>query len=125
MIRNLSLNFFLLSVFFVLISPDLSAQTSTVSGTVLDSEALYPLPGAYVQISTLEGFMTPTDMDGRFSFADVPIGRHVVKLSFMGYESRTIDGVVLVSGRPVVLEVKMSESVFSIAAAEVTATQTG
>lgn len=125
MIRNLSLNFFLLSVFFFLISPDLSAQTSTVSGTVLDSEALYPLPGAYVQISTLEGFMTSTDMDGRFSFADVPIGRHVVKLSFMGYESRTIDGVVLVSGRPVVLEVKMSESVFSIAAAEVTATQTG
>ena len=43
----------------------------------------------------------------------------------MGYESRTIDGVVLMSGRPVVLEVKMSESVFSIAAAEVTATQTG
>ena len=125
MIRHLSLNSFLLSVFFLLISPGASAQTSTISGTVLDSEALYPLPGAYVQISTLEGFMTPTDMDGRFSFADVPIGRHVVKLSFMGYESRTIDGVVLVSGRPVVLEVKLSESVFSIAAAEVTATQTG
>jgi hypothetical protein len=125
MIRKLSLNFFLLSVFFCMLSPDASAQTSTISGTVLDSEARYPLPGAYVQISTLEGFMTPTDMDGRFSFADVPIGRHVVKLSFMGYESRTIDGVVLVSGRPVVLEVKMSESVFSIAAAEVTATQAG
>ena len=125
MIRKLSLKFFLVSVFFCMLSPDASAQTSTISGTVLDSEARYPLPGAYVQISTLEGFMTPTDMDGRFSFADVPIGRHVVKLSFMGYESRTIDGVVLMSGRPVVLEVKMSESVFSIAAAEVTATQTG
>ena len=125
MIRKLSLNFFLVSVFFCMLTPDASAQTSRISGTVLDSEARYPLPGAYVQISTLEGFMTPTDMDGRFSFADVPIGRHVVKLSFMGYESRTIDGVVLVSGRPVVLEVKMSESVFSIAAAEVTATQTG
>jgi len=125
MTRHLTLNSFLLSVFFFVLSPDMSAQTSTISGTVLDSEARYPLPGAYVQISTLEGFMTPTDMDGRFSFADVPIGRHVVKLSFMGYESRTIDGVVLVSGRPVVLEVKMSESVFSIAAAEVTATQTG
>ncbi len=125
MIRKLSLKFFLVSVFFCMLSPDASAQTSTISGTVLDSEARYPLPGAYVQISTLEGFMTPTDMDGRFSFADVPIGRHVVKLSFMGYESRTIDGVVLVSGRPVVLEVKMSENVFSIAAAEVTATQTG
>ena len=125
MIRKLTLNFFLISVLFFVLSPDVSAQTSTISGTVLDSEARYPLPGAYVQISTLEGFMTPTDMDGRFSFADVPIGRHVVKLSFMGYESRTIDGVVLMSGRPVVLEVKMSESVFSIAAAEVTATKTG
>ena len=125
MIRNLTFNFFLVSVFFLVLSPTVSAQTSSISGTVLDSEARYPLPGAYVQITTLEGFMTPTDMDGRFSFADVPIGRHVVKLSFMGYESRTIDGVVLMSGRPVVLEVKMSESVFSIAAAEVTATKTG
>jgi hypothetical protein len=69
--------------------------------------------------------MTATDMDGRFSFADVPIGRHVVQFSFMGYESRTLDGIVLVSGRPVVLEVQMSESVVAIEAAEVTATKRG
>jgi|TARA_B110000196_G_scaffold144820_1_gene125323 hypothetical protein len=125
MIRNSLLNFFLLTGLFILLSADVSAQTSTISGTVIDSEARYPLPGAYVQISTIEGFMTPTDMDGRFSFSDVPIGRHVVKLSFMGYESRTIDGIVLMSGRPVVLEVKLSENVFAIEAAEVTAIKTG
>jgi hypothetical protein len=125
MIRKLFPTSLLVSALFLLFSVDVIAQTSTISGTVLDSEVRYPLPGAYVSISTIEGFMMPTDMDGRFSFEDVPIGRHVVKISFMGYESRTLDGIVVVSGRPVVLEVQMNESVVAIEAAEITATQAG
>ena len=125
MTRNSSLILYILLGLFLLFSIDLSGQTSTISGTVIDAEARYPLPGAYVQISTVEGFMAPTDIDGRFTFTDVPIGRHVVTFSFMGYESRTLDGIVLVSGRPVVLDVQMSESVVAIEAAEVTATKTG
>ena len=100
-------------------------QNATITGTVLDAEFKYPLPSAYVSISTVDGLMTSTDMDGRFSFSEVPIGRHVLTVSFMGYESRTLDGIVVTSGRPVVLEVQMSESVVAIEAAEVTATQSG
>ena len=117
-------NLLFLGLLFLL-SVNLSAQESSISGTVLDAEARYPLPGAYVKISTLEGFVTPTDLDGRFSFSNVPVGRHIVQVSFMGYESRTFDGIVVVSGRPVVLEIKMIESVVAIEAAEVTATKAG
>ena len=125
MIRNIFLNSFLLSALLILLFADVSAQTSTISGTVIDADVRYTLPGAYVSITTAEGFMVPTDIDGRFSFADVPIGRHVVKITFMGYESCTIDGIVVVSGRPVVLEIQMNESVVAIAAAEITATKAG
>ncbi len=102
-----------------------SSQTSTISGTVLDAEAHYPLINATVQLKTVEGAVVATDLDGRFEFQGVPVGRHLVVASFMGYESRVMDGVVVNSGRPVILEVKMQESVIAIQAAEVTATQQG
>ena len=63
---------------------------------------------------TLENFTTSTDVNGRFEFNEVPVGRHVIQVSFMGYESRVIEGVVLNSGRPAVLEVSMNESVVAI-----------
>ena len=43
----------------------------------------------------------------------------------MGYEPRVLEGIVVVSGRPVVLEVSMNESVVAIEAAEVSATESG
>lgn len=116
-----------LSLLFVAVLITLTSlsQTSSITGTVFDAEARYPLPGAYVNISTLENFTTSTDVNGRFEFNEVPVGRHVIQVSFMGYESRVIEGVVLNSGRPAVLEVSMNESVVAIEAAEVTATEEG
>ena len=43
----------------------------------------------------------------------------------MGYEPRVLEGIVVVSGRPVVLEVSMNESVVAIEVAEVSATESG
>ena len=111
--------------FFTLLVLTMTAQTSSVSGTVYDAEAHFPLPGAYINISTIEGFEVSTDFEGRFSFMDVPIGRHVIHVSFMGYEPRVIDGIVVVSGRPVVLEVSLNESIVAIEAAEVSASESG
>ena len=117
--------YLIITVFVLASFQPLLAQTSTISGTVLDAEAHYPLINATVQLKTLEGAVVATDLDGRFEFQDVPVGRHLVVASFMGYESRVLDGIVVNSGRPVILEVKMQESVIAIEAAEVTATQQG
>jgi hypothetical protein len=99
--------------------------TSSISGTVVDAEARYPLMGATVQVLTLESVVTAADLDGRFVIDKVPVGRHALRVSFMGYEPRVIEGVVVTSGRPVVLEVELQESVVAIQAAEVTATREG
>jgi hypothetical protein len=102
------------------------AQTpqGRITGTVLDAEARYPLPGATVQLLTTDDAPTATDMNGGFAF-DLPVGRHQLRVSFMGYTVRTLDGIVVNSGRPTVLEVEMAESVVAMQAAEVTATKQG
>ena len=101
------------------------AQTAKVTGTVVDAEARYPLLGATVQVLTSPEHVTTADLDGRFELVDVPLGRHALKVSFIGYEPRVLDGVVVTSGRPVVLSVELQESVVAMEAAEVTATQEG
>lgn len=121
----MSFRFLVLNLMAMLLSIVSIAQTSTISGTVIDAEARYPLLGATVQVITLESKITSADLDGRFVLEGVPLGRHALKVSFMGYEPRVLDGIVVTSGRPVVLEVDLQESVVAIQAAEVTATQEG
>ena len=100
-------------------------QTATISGSVVDAEARYPLMGATVQVLTVPDKVTAADLDGRFRLEDVPLGRHALQVSFMGYEPRVLEGIVLTSGRPVVLDIDLQESVVAIQAAEVSATQEG
>ncbi|MDG1380744.1 MAG: carboxypeptidase-like regulatory domain-containing protein, partial [Flavobacteriales bacterium] len=100
------------------------APQGRITGTVLDAEARFPLPGATVQLMSTDAAPTATDMDGGFAF-DLPVGRHQLRISFMGYTVRTLDGIVVNSGRPTVLEVEMAESVVAMQAAEVTATKQG
>ena len=100
-------------------------QTATISGSVVDAEARYPLMGATVQVLTVPDKVTAADLDGRFKLEDVPLGRHALQVSFMGYEPRVLEGIVLTSGRPVVLDIDLQESVVAIQAAEVSATQEG
>ena len=64
------------------------AQTATVTGTVVDAESRYPLLGATVQVLTSPEHVTTADLDGRFELVDVPLGRHALKVSFIGYEPR-------------------------------------
>ncbi|MBL6619400.1 MAG: hypothetical protein ISP54_03480, partial [Flavobacteriales bacterium] len=49
------------------------APQGRITGTVLDAEARYPLPGATVQLMTTDAAPTATDMNGGFDF-DVPVG---------------------------------------------------
>ena len=100
---------------------DVSAQTSSISGYVRDAEAQFPLPGATLQLLTADSSLTSSDANGHFVFDEVPVGRHVLRVTFMGYEARVLDGLVLNSGRPLVLNIDLQEGVVAMEAAEVTA----
>jgi hypothetical protein len=62
------------------------AQTGSVSGRVLDSQTLEPLPFANVFINNTT-IGAGTDAKGEFVFKDVPVGSSEIVYSFVGYQT--------------------------------------
>jgi len=86
--------------------------TQVVKGKVIDKESQITLPGANVVIlGTNPTIGTVSDMEGSFRIEKVPIGRYNFQFSFIGYEPVTIPEVMVGSGKEVVLEVGLMESI--------------
>lgn len=83
----------------------------TIKGKVVDSESKFPLPGVNVLIisDTTKVMGAATDINGAFKINEVPVGRHQIKFSFIGYNPQilTID---VNSGKEVVLNVDLEEA---------------
>jgi hypothetical protein len=112
-----------LAIVFLFILPlAASAQRlQRVRGTVADKESKATLPGVTVVITDL----TPTlgavsDENGQFAIDSVPVGKHNILLSYMGYESRTLTGILVTSAKEVVLTVELEERVVKLEEATVT-----
>lgn len=96
--------------------------TQTVKGTVFDAESNFPLPGATVAILDSGVFKgTTTDLEGYFRMEAVPVGRYNFRISYLGYETFTFREIIVSSGKEVVLNVGLSESVNEIEQVEVKA----
>ena len=67
---------------------------ATLYGIVTDDETGEPIPDVLV---TLDGGSTYTDSAGTYTFADIASGEYVLKFSKEGYETATLD-IVLVEG---------------------------
>jgi TonB-dependent receptor len=83
-----------------LVSITIYGQNSTgIKGRVLD-ESNQPLPGATIMISEIKSG-TSTDFNGYYEFINVPIGKYIIKISFIGYQTLekaiTIDNQIVVS----------------------------
>ena len=83
--------FALLFVVVLVPGSSLAQVTGSVSGRVID-ETGAPLVGATVY---LQGSQTgaATDMDGRFSILQVPVGTYNLVVSFVGFTSQTLFNV--------------------------------
>lgn len=105
-----------------LISLKAKAQTQTVKGQILDAQAEYPLFGATVGLIGSEPYLgTVADMDGYFKLENVPIGRQTLIVQYLGYKNQTIPNVLVTTGKEVVLQIKLEESVESLEEIVVTA----
>ena len=84
----------------------------TVRGRVMDAESRAGLPGATVAITTLNPVAgTATDIDGYFRFEKVAVGRHDIKVNYLGYNEQFLSQVLVGSGKEIVLEIMLEESV--------------
>jgi hypothetical protein len=88
------------------------ALTQTIRGTVTDYVTSAPIPGAAVILPGTEPLTgTTTDEHGRFKIDRVPTGRTSLAVSSIGYHPRTMNGVLLGTGKELVLDIQLSESV--------------
>lgn len=98
------------------------AQTGTIKGTVLDQQSEIPIIGATVELVGSENPIgAVTDLDGYFILEKVPIGRNVLKISYLGYENLTIPNVEVSTGKDVILDIAIQESVGQLNEVVVTA----
>lgn len=104
---------FLIFISFLLNICFLSAQetlTQTVRGHVTDIESQYGLPGASVIVLGTDPILgTSTDDNGFFEIKRVPIGRHTIKITYIGYSDVNLPNVSVGSAKEVVLQVTMQE----------------
>ncbi|MEN8156550.1 MAG: TonB-dependent receptor [Bacteroidota bacterium] len=86
--------------------------TQVVRGKIVDEESQMPLPFTTIAILTLDPVMgTTSDDNGFFRLDKVPVGRHNIQVSFMGYEPKVIPELLITSGKEVVLEIGLIEQV--------------
>lgn len=85
-------------------------KTQILTGKVTDIDTKSPLIGASIIIETVSPPLgTQTDENGNFRL-EVPLGRHIVKCQYLGYESFTSDALIFSSTREVILDVELLES---------------
>ncbi len=93
----------------------LPAQTTqAISGQVLDKDSQEPLIGATVRVeNVVPAIGTVTDLDGKFSLKNVPLGRRQVQCSYVGYEPWLSDPIIVNSAREAFLNIVLSEGATS------------
>jgi hypothetical protein len=105
------IGFILISLF---ITTSVHAQyVQTIRGTIKDKDTQQPLTAVnIILISANPQRISISDEKGNFRFDNVPIGRHEIQISSIGYNSRTIGNIILSSAQESIIEVLLEEKVY-------------
>lgn len=120
------LNNLLLTTALLLATLTLAAQspTQTLRGTVTDNISQMPLPGATVALISADPITgVNTDLNGNFKFAALPVGKHTLRISYIGYKDQTLNNVNLDAGKELVLTIVLEEDFTLMKEVEIKAEQ--
>jgi hypothetical protein len=112
------------ALLILLLTPFVFSQglTQSVRGKIIDIDSQLPLIGAGVLIPGTDPLVGAiTDLNGEFRLKNVPVGRITLQLSYLGYEKKTIPNIVVNSGKEVILDLSMQESIFKMHEVVITA----
>src|SRR5690606_34568032 len=113
-IKQNTMKSLLICMFIICTGTDLLAQTpdQTIRGTILDNDTRVTLPAAKIELHYADTICRSlSDVNGRFRFNHVPVGRATLVIVFTGYETKTIPNILVNSGKEVVLNIELVESV--------------
>lgn len=83
----------------------------TIKGRIVDAQSEAPIVGVTVMIlNTDPPLGAVTDLDGYYKISDAPVGRHSIQVRFLGYEDKNIGEVLVGSGKEVVVNTDLTES---------------
>ncbi|MGB0431412.1 MAG: carboxypeptidase-like regulatory domain-containing protein, partial [Bacteroidia bacterium] len=106
-------------IFILMITSGLLAEsamgqnlTSSIKGRITDKNSEQPLIGASVIITETEPLIgATTNPMGEYLLKNVPVGRHTLVVKFLGYEDVLLNNVEVNSGKQLVLNIAMEETV--------------
>lgn len=110
--KNAALFSFLLLVFTPVQTLFAQQLVSSIRGTVTDAQSQQVLIGATVIVLGSDPSIgTSTDAFGNYVLDDVPIGRLSIKVQYLGYEEWVLTNIELNSGKELVLNIAMEETI--------------
>jgi hypothetical protein len=112
----------LLILFAFLVNSNLKGQqlTQTIRGIIVDKDTQMPLIGVTVQSATKGAI---TDVNGQFRLANMPLGRHDLTISYIGYEQRIISNIIVNSAKEVILDIALQEAITNLEAVIISASK--
>ncbi len=102
-------------------SYNIHAQTGTLKGRVIDAETKEPIPFANVVIEMggAQKGGSATDFDGYYTIKPINPGTYSVKVLYVGYQSKQVNGVVIIADKIRFVDVELTASMTMLEAFEI------
>jgi hypothetical protein len=103
---------FYAAIFILLIPTAAHTQLlQRIKGQVSDRETHAPLQGVVVAVPALPGRAVMTDSMGAYVLDSIPVGKQTLLFQYPAYQEQRIPDVLVTSGKEVMLDLLMQESV--------------
>lgn len=88
--------------------------TQTIRGSITDKESGEPIGFATVMLTDNNLYHATADSTGQFTIQNIPIGRHSIKVTFVGYEPVIYKEMLISSSKELMLDVRIKEDIKQI-----------
>lgn len=105
-----------------------NVPSQTVRGIIVDAENDYPLLGVTIQLltdSSIAKIGAVTEINGRFTLENIPLGRQNFICKYIGYKDQMINDFLVVKGKEGIINVRLEESPFALNEIVITSRQKG
>ena len=122
------MKFFIICILFLFSIIPLFSQevTQNIRGTVIEKETRSELNGAIVSVDGVENAITTsTDAKGNFRLTGVSIGRHTVKVKYIGYYDLVMNNIIVNAGKETILTIEMVEAITKLEEVTITDSKKG
>ena len=97
----------------LLISVQISSQSSTIKGKVSDATNNESIPFANIYIEETKSGVA-TDLEGNYQIKNLNPGLYTLTCSFVGYESKSIAEIIVNPNKPTIIDIQLISSSTSL-----------